>query len=79
MRHGGLGGYGGYEITQQSVLSPLTGLRRVVGAECSRLDADFLLRKLCWSSGQALDAFRDGGMRREQAAEVHSQEWLNDK
>ena len=38
-----------------------------------------LLRKLRGPSRQALDAFGDWGMGREQAAEVHSQQWLDDE
>src|SRR5215469_2151522 len=48
----------------------------------SKLTADgceLLLLKLRRSSREALDAFGDRGMGGEQAAEVHSQEWLDDE
>ena len=41
--------------------------------------ADSLLHKLRRPSGEPLDALRNGRMRREQTAEVHSEERLNDE
>ena len=48
-------------------------------AKCQVLNALLLLYKLRRPPRQSLDTFCDRGMRREQAAEVHPKEWLNDE